>query len=154
MWHISVRSLWQRRCLLTWCSCRKKMGQVFVRLQRLYLPWSCMCSAMHIDLCALNWYGCLLVALDISVLINATIYKFSARRQDFLMLMYRAFFFFFYRRLHATGKCILSLLFQILNWTVRLLCYGHVSIMHLILVFRLKWIRLMYVWLEGTHPMQ
>lgn len=91
----SVRSLWQRQCLLMWCSCKKnKMGQVFVRLQRLYFPWSCMCSAMHIDLCALNWYGCLLVALDISVLINATIYKFSARRQDFLMLMYRAFFFF------------------------------------------------------------
>lgn len=77
---------------------------MFVWLLRNYLPWSSMCSAMHIDLCALNWYGCLLVALDISVLINATIYTF----QPVDRILYRAFLFsFFYRKLHATGKMYL-----------------------------------------------
>lgn len=68
--------VWQCRCLLLWRSCKtKQKGEgwaVCVAATPFFVPWSCMCSAMHIDLCALNWYGCLLVASDVSVLGDAT----------------------------------------------------------------------------------
>lgn len=78
-------------------------------------PWSCMCSAMHIDLCALNWYGCLLVALDMSVRRNATVNSFQPIDRIFDADV-QSPPFFFYCKLHATGKknCILLLLLQYL----------------------------------------
>lgn len=75
------------------------------------LPWSCLCSAMHLDLCALTYYGCLLVALDVSVLINATIHNCFQpidRRLDADVQS------LFYCRIHATRKEILLLFLQYL----------------------------------------
>lgn len=89
--HLCTVFSWQCRCLLMWCSCEKKGGLVFVWLRHIYITWSFTCSAMRIDLCALKWYGCLLVALDISV--YATISNSFHPVDGILMLMCRSLLF-------------------------------------------------------------
>lgn len=78
MWHISVEfcPVAKTSCPLLWCSCKAK-GEAVAWPRPLRPPRPRTCCAMCLDLCALNRLGCLLVALDMSALINATLYSFE-----------------------------------------------------------------------------
>lgn len=85
MWQLSVQSFrgYDSVCL---CDVAAVKGSgVFVAAALLLSSaLYSMRSTMHIDFCALNRYGCLLVALDVSVLQNATIFhSFQPRDEVF-----------------------------------------------------------------------